>query len=201
MIPKKDSKPFLIKFAIGVDDSNDKKKTIYEDNWTTIYGLISEPTGENVKYVYGREYQFDKTIIVNASPITRKIKNNTEFLIDNMPTEIFSDGDYNISKIFPEYNGEIIIGLTKKESINIPKLYFVYNNQIIFYQLNFDKLSLNAFIKSNENIPFNINDYVWTKKPTSKDDTNNRLIFKQSNKTGFDSRNKNFIELVFVKDI
>lgn len=200
MISKRDSKSFLIRFAIGVDDSNGNKKTIYENNWTTIYGLISEPTGQNEKYVYGREFNFDKTIIVNASSTTRKIKSNTEFLIDNMPTKIFSNGDYNISRLFPEYNGEIVIGLSKKEAVNIPKLYFVYNNQILFYQLNFDKDTLTGYVNVNEVLPFSVGDYVWTRKPSSADDTNNRLRLTQTTRTGFDNQNQNFIQLTFVKD-
>ena len=200
MIPKKDSKPFLVKFAIGVDDSNGNKKTIYEDNWTTVYGLISEPDGSNQKYVYGREFNFDKTIVVNATATTRRIKSNTEFLLENMPTDTFSGGDYTISRIFPEYNGERMIGLSKKESVNIPKLYFIYNEQILFYQLNFDKDTLTGYVNVNEVLAFSVGDYVWTRKPSSADDTNNRLRLTQTIITGFDSQNRNFTQLTFVED-
>ena len=200
MIPKKDSKPFLVKFAIGVDDSNGNKKTIYEDNWTTVYGLISEPDGSNQKYVYGREFNFDKTIVVNATATTRRIKSNTEFLLENMPTDTFSGGDYTISRIFPEYNGERMIGLSKKESVNIPKLYFIYNDQILFYQLNFDKDTLTGYVNVNEVLPFSVGDYVWTRKPSSVDDTNNRLRLTQTTITGFDNQNRNFTQLTFVED-
>lgn len=197
MISKRDCKPFKVKFSIGVD-GEDKKQTIYQDNWDTIYGIISDGNGQIISNVYGKYGDFDKVITVNAGSITRKIKDNTLFCIDNMPSDTFQYGDYEIKYIFPEYNGEIRIGLSKKEKINIPKIYFIHNNKILFYQLNLNMSNLNAFINKTENLPFNEDDYVWTRKPISVEQTGYRYIFKGKTKTGFSDNYKNFYELHFI---
>ena len=108
MISKRDSKPFCVKFAIGVLDST-KTNMVYEDDWQIVYGLRSDPSGSKTRYIYGNEEHFDEIVTVNASSMTRRIKDNTLVCLDNYPTTTFSGGDYYIKYIFPEYNGEIVI--------------------------------------------------------------------------------------------
>lgn len=197
MISKRDSKPFLVKFDVAVDEN---QNIVYETSWNTVFGLISDPSGQVQKNEYGSEFNFDKTIIVNATSVTRRIKKNTLVLIDNMPTTTFAKGDYSVKYIYPEYNNEIVIGLEKIQGINIPKLYFIYDDQIVYYQLNFDKDYLVGYINKNETVAFSVGDYLWTKKPSRTDDTSNRIRLTQTTTAGHSDYYLNFTALTFVED-
>lgn len=197
MISKIDSKPFKVKFPIGISKTN-KIDMKYQDQWQTVYGLIGEPNGVYAKYVYGIDVPFDRVIIINASSVTRAINNNTLFLIDNMPTSVYENGDYSVTRIMPERNGEIVIALSKKESIDIPKLYFVNGGEVLYYQLNFDKKTLKGYVSVNDYIPFNIGDYVWTREPADTLSTKHRIKLSSKIKVGLSGGFKPFVELSFV---
>lgn len=199
MISKKDSKPLKIKFPVGVEKTNKVDKQ-YESNWRTCYGLIRDTiTGLSVNY-YGNEALYDKVITVNAGSITRAINYDTLFIVDNMPTNVYENGDYSVKQIYPEYNGEIVIGLSKNKSVNIPKLYFENNGKILYYQLNFDKNTLKGYVSNKTILPFKEGDYVWTREPADSDVKNNRLKFVSRTKTGLDGKLKSFYELNFSKE-
>lgn len=199
MISKKDSKPFLIKQAIGGKKTN-KENTIYESKWHTVYGLIGDPSGMIYTRIYGIEEVYDKVIIINATSTTSSIQNNTLVMVDDYPTSNYQYGDYDIKRIYPPYNGEIVIGLTKRQSVDMPKLYFDSDNDNILYcQLNFDKDTLKAYIKTKFPLPFKLNDYVWTRKPTNNETTTNLYLFKSKSQIGFDNNYKPFYELTFEK--
>lgn len=199
MISKRDSKPFKIKFPIGISKTN-KVDMKYQDEWQDVYGLIGDPSGYISQNMFGQDSNIDKTIIVNASSLTRSINKNTCFLLDNMPTSVYENGDYYVNKILPEYNGEIVIGLTKIQSIDIPKLYFNNNGKILYYQLNFDKYTLKGYVNINEILPFKEGDYVWTREPTDISSTKNRIEFVYKSKIGLSNHFKSFLELTFVKE-
>lgn len=197
MISKRDSKPFLIKFPIGVSKTS-KKEMIYQNNWQIVYGLVGDPSGRFASTVYGKEQNFDKMITLNAGSLSRQINSNTVFLLDNMPTDNYSKGDYSVSYIFPEYNGEIVIGLTKRQSISLPKLYFFTEmEQPLYFQLNFDSNEKVAYVSENEFLPIGMNQSVWESEPKSEDDANSRLIFKSKAKVGFTNNHKPFYKLTF----
>ncbi len=196
MISKRDSKPFLIKQAIGGVKTT-KEDTIYESNWKTVYGLVGDPSGSINTKIYGLEENYDKIIIVNATSTTRAIQENTLIMLDDYPTSNYEYGDYDIEKIFPEYNGEIRFGLRKREEIDMPKLYFNNNGTILYFQLNFDKNTIKGYIRSKCPLPFNTKSYVWTRKPANVNSTSHRLYFKQKRKIGFDSYYQPFTELIF----
>ena len=199
MISKRDSKPFKIKFAVGIEKTN-KVDMQYENNWHTCYGLIRDTAnGVNVN-PYGFDAMYDKVITVNAGSNTRSINYNTLFIVDNIPTSVYGGGDYSVQQIYPEYNGEIVIGLTKKKDVDIPKLYFSHNGNILYYQINFDKNTLKAYISNKEILPFKEGDYVWTREPADISTVKNRLKLKSVSKTGLDSQFKNFNELIFVEE-
>lgn len=197
MISKKDSRPFLIKQAIGGKQTN-KDDTIYESQWHTVYGLIGDPTGAIYARMYGIEEVYDKVIIVNATNLTSSIQNNTLIMIDNYPTSNYQYGDYDISRIYPPYNGEIVIGLTKRESIDMPKIYYdSKSDDILYYQLNFDKTKLKAYVSTKLTLPFKIDDYIWTREPSSNKTTSHLYTFKSKIQIGYDNRYKPFYELTF----
>ncbi len=197
MISKRDSKPFLIKFPIGVSKTT-KTDMIYQDNWEIVYGLVSDPNGVYQSNVFGKDTNFDKVITVNAGSNTRRIAKNTIFLIDNMPTENYSKGEYSVKYIYPEYNGEIVIGLEKKQSINLPKLYFyVESGEPLYFQLNFDSKEKVAYIGANELLPIGLNDYVWEREPSSESEKEHKLRFVSKEKVGYTKNHKPFYKLRF----
>jgi len=121
-------------------------------------------------------------------------------MLDDMPTENYEYGDYDIARIYPEYNGEIRIGLNKRESIDLPKLYFDNNDGILYYQLNFDSTTKKAYVKSRQPLPFKIGDYVWTREPANNEVTSHLLTFTQMSKVGFDCHFQPFYELTFEEN-
>ena len=199
MISKRDSKPFLIKFPVGTLKTN-KTEMQYEKDWKTVYGLVSDPSGAILSRVYGNEHNFDKVIIVNAGSLTRAINYGTIFMLDEMPTSNYPVGDYYPKYIYPEYNGEIVIGLKRVEGLNHPKLYFFIGDDVLYCQINYDKETRKAYIGSKQIIPFSVGDFVWTRTPTDKESSASRLKFSSKEKTGFDDRCKTFYELTFEKE-
>jgi hypothetical protein len=196
MISKRDSKPFKIKFPIGISKTN-KLDTKYQDNWEDVYGLVGDPNGYIAKNIFGSEPNIDKTIIVNAGSLTRLINNDTCVLLDNMPTGIYENGDYSIIKRMPEYNGEIVLGLQKKQSIDIPKLYFFLDDTLLYFQLNYDKHKKVAYIGVNDIIPISIGDYVWDREPADSSSVKHKLKFVNKEKVGLSKNHLSFYKLEF----
>lgn len=198
MISKKDSKPILVKFPIGVNDGS-SREMLYGEDWTTVYALISDPRGAIRRDKYGNELQFDKVITMNAGSVTRRITYDTLVMLDDMPTSNYKKGDYYIKYIFPEYNGEIVIGLVKQEAVKMPRLYFAVDDTILYIQLNLDLDSMTAYISNKQILPFGINDKVWTRKPASVESTEYAYTLDTRTNVGFDDRYKPFLQLTFVE--
>lgn len=198
MISKRDSKPFQVKFPIGIEKTN-KIDMQYEDEWHTCFGLMHDTINGLSKNPYGFDTIYDKVITVNAGSITRLIDETTLFVVDDVATDVYTSGNYSAEKVYPEYNGEIVIGLTKKKDINIPKLYFVRNGKILYYQLNFDENTRKAYVPIKTMLPFKEGDYVWTREPADSLSTKHRLKFDTKSKFGVSSEFKNFYELSFVE--
>lgn len=200
MISKRDSRPFLIKFPVGVSNGSSKRETVYEDSWRLVYGLISDPRGILRKEIYGDTLNFDKVVILNATDLSRMIDYDTILMIDEMPSSNFPKGDYYISYIYPEYNREIVIGLNKVNSVDMPKLYFAKNNSILYFQSNFDKTSLTAYLKKNQISPVQVGDYVWTREPATAESDKHRYIVNSVEKVGMDDYYKPFTRLVLISE-
>jgi hypothetical protein len=197
MISKRDSKPFQIKFPIGVSKTT-KTDMVYQDDWETVYGLVSDPNGVYNNNIYGKDYVFDKVVTVNAGSKTRAINKSTVILVDNMPTDNFLKGDYTVKYKFPECNGEIVIGLERRQAINLPKLYFFADEEKpLYFQLNFDKTQKVAYIDSNEILPIGINDFVWETQPENESDTKGKLKLVSKQIIGFTGNYKPFYKLIF----
>ena len=195
MFINKDTKPFLIKFPIGIKKTN-KSDMQYQDSWDLMYGLISNPNGSYQKNIYGYEGEFDRIITVVATPLTRRINGETLFLVESYPTDNFEGGDYSPKYIFPEQDGQIKIGLVKKESINIPKIYFESDLGILYYQINFDQKTLKAYVPVEQILPFSQGDYVWTRDPITAENSKHKFKISSESKVGFDKRYKPFRELI-----
>lgn len=195
MISKKDSKPFLVKFVIA-NTTDGSPKPIYSD-WQVVSGLISDPNGYIADNPYGKQQDYDIILTLNATSITRQIIYSTAVLVDEYPTNNFKQGNYSIKRIFPEYNREIQIGLSKIEGINIPQIYFESDGTLLSYQLNYDNNSKKGYVDRNRHIPFNENTKIWTRKPASLDQVEHRIVYKGFSKVGIDDEHLYFKELQF----
>lgn len=195
MIPKKDSKPILVKFVVG-NTTDSSPKPIYSE-WNIISGLISDPNGYIVDNPYGMQQEYDRIIILNATDTSRQIINSTAILIDEYPTDNFKQGNYQIKRIFPEYNREIQIGLSKIEGINIPQIYFEKDGKILSYQLNYSNITNKGYIDRNRSIPFGTDTKMWKRKPTSVDQVEYRIVYKGQVQVGVDDMHLYFKELTF----
>lgn len=198
MISKRDSKPILVKFAIGTSEEDSREK-IYQDNWDLVYGLIRDPSGSLATNEYGQEEDFDRVITLNAGVKTRLIDYDTAILIDEMPSNLFAKGDYSVKYIYPEYNNEIVIGLSRKEAVKFPRLYFYNNGKLLYTQMNFDKNTNKAYVNKRQVIPFVAGSYVWTREPSSDEDTAYRLYVSSIVKSGLDSQVKSFKTINFLE--
>lgn len=198
MISKKDSKPFQIKLHIGVEKTN-KIDMQYENDWRVCFGTVRDTISDKNKNMYGYDIDFDKIITTNAGSNTRLITENTLVVIDDVATSVYESGNYSVTKVFPEYNGEIVIGLNMKQDVNIPKLYFAYNDKILYYQLNFDEETKKAYVPKKSVLPFKEGDYVWTREPVDSTETSYRLRFNSKTSFGVSKQIKNFYELTFVE--
>ena len=199
MISKRDSKPFLIKQPVGNSEDDSENIMLYEDSWTVLYGLISDPNGRLRNQVYGNELPFDKIITVNAGSSSKQIGYDTILMVDDMPTSNYPQGDYTVKYIFPPYNGEIVIGLEKRQSVSMPRLYYYKNNTLLYYQLNFDRTTLKGYSLKNRIIPFANGDTVWTTRPDDDADTSNRYTVSGFSDVGLDQQNKNFVEFSLLE--
>lgn len=198
MVPKRDSKPILVKFPLGISEEDGRNK-LYDKNWQTVYALISDPSGTKKENLYGSDFDFDKVITVNAGAIARKIDYDTAILIDEMPTSLLLKGDYSVKYIFPEFNKEIVIGLSRKEAIKFPRLYFYNNGKLLFSQMNYDNDLRISYCNKRQYVPFAVGDFVWTREPDSEVDTKHRLRVSSIEKVGFDSKYKPFFKITFVE--
>lgn len=196
MITKKDSKPFLIKFPIGVV-STDSDEKIYEDNWTVVYGLVSDPSGYLRTKVYGNDLPYDKVIRLNAGSNTRKIDYDTMIMLDDVPTLNYQNGDYAVKYIYPEYNGEIVIGLIKIQDVDKPRIYFFRNDSLFYTQLNFDRNELVAYCNKRQTIPFSVGDTVWYREPETENDTDYALEVYSIQDYGYDNNYKPYKIITF----
>lgn len=195
MIPKKDSKPFLVKFVIA-NTLDNEPKPIYSD-YVCVSGLIGDPVGYVSREPYGLELDFDRLITLNATTTTRKISYDTAVLLGEYPTSNFPNGNYYVSKIFPEYNNEIVIGLKKIDGLDIPRLYYLYNGSLVAYQLNYDKESNVGYIDRKQPVPFNTNSIIWNRKPSHIDQVNHRIKFEGQELVGVDNQHMSYYKLKF----
>lgn len=198
MISRKDSKPILVKFSTGVQDGS-SREMLYEEDWNIVYCLISDPRGAIRRDKYGNDLQFDKVITMNAGSLTRRIAYDTLIMVDDMPTSNYKKGDYYVKYIFPEYNGEIVIGLVKEEAVKMPRLYFASNDKILYIQLNLDLNNMVAYVSNKLVLPFTGDDKVWTRRPEDAHSLEHAYTLESQNPTGFDDRYKPFTKLTFVE--
>lgn len=189
--------PLLVKNVISTT-VGDSENANYSD-WITIYALKENPTGYVERISYGMELKFDRLIIVDASEKTRKIKENSIFLINEYPTSNNILGNYKVNKKFPEYQGKIMIALKSNNSVSLPRLYYYDSevDKIFAYQLNFDYKTMKGYVGKYDDIPFNSNSKIWYREPENKDDTEFLISLIGEERIGIVPNLKIFKELTF----
>jgi hypothetical protein len=195
---KRDDIPILIKFTIAITTGN-SQNAVLTDDWETVYATIANPSGDYGKYVYGVAGNFDVVITLNANQITRKIKSNTAFLINEYPTKNFQKGNYEVVRIFPEYNGEIKIGLKSISGIGSTYIYYLSDDgtQVYKYQINFDSDTMRGYIKKNDYCPLTRNSTIWTTKPINVSSDVNLIKYIGIMDRGVTELYKPFKEIIF----
>lgn len=196
---REDYYPLLVKYVISTTVGNSENAN-YSD-WNTIYALKENPTGYVERLSYGITFDYDKLIIVDASEKTRKIKSNSIFLINEFPTSNFENGNYYVTKLFPEYQGKIMIALKSANNYSLPRIYYFDSakNEIFAYQLNFDLKTLKGYVGKYEDLPFTSQSKIWYREPTDENDTEFMLSFVSQSNVGIVQNLKLFKELTFVK--
>lgn len=195
MLPSKDLKPFAVKFPAGGTTGSSPKK-IYTE-WQNCSGLIKENVNARLE-MYGKEFDCDIVIKMNANDTSRKIGYGTVFLVGEMPTKAMENGNFYVKEVLPEYNGEIQVLLNRREGLSYPRIYYEANGEIMEYQLNFNNESLVGYVPKNSVLPFNKNTKIWYKiKPSSADDTNNRISLVSEINIGLVNWYNNFKKLTF----
>lgn len=196
---REDYYPLLVKYVISTTVGNSENAN-YSD-WNTIYALKENPTGYVERLSYGITFDYDKLIIVDASEKTRKIKLNSIFLINEFPTSNFENGNYYVTKLFPEYQGKIMIALKSANNYSLPRIYYFDSakNEIFAYQLNFDLKTLKGYVGKYEDLPFTSKSKIWYREPTDENDTEFMLSFVSQSNVGIVQNLKLFKELTFVK--
>ena len=195
MLPSKDLRPFAVKYAAGGTTGSSPKKVYTE--WQTVSGVIKRNVNAKLE-IWGKEFDCDMVIKMNANDNSRRIGYDTVFLVDEMTTNAMKDGNFYVKEILPEYNGEIQILLNEKTGISYPRIYYEVNGEIFEYQLNFDSDRLVGYVPKNTVLPFNNSTKIWYKtKPSSTDDNTNRIALSSTINIGLSNWFNNFKKLTF----
>ena len=195
MLPSKDLRPFAVKYSAGGTTGSSPLKVYTE--WETVSGLIKRNVNSRLE-LWGKEFDCDMIIRMNANDKSRQISYDTVFLVDEMITPAMRDGNFYVKEILPEYNGEIAILLNQKNGLNYPRIYYEANGEILEYQLNFDNEKLVGYVPKNTVIPFNSGTKMWYKvKPSSTDDNSYRMNLQSVINIGIANWFNNFKKLTF----
>lgn len=194
MICKRDKSVSAIRYRIGFN----KDKNVYTD-FKPIYWVKKENSSGFVELYNGNRIECDLICYAESNSVSRLIDYDTAVYINEMPTDLVSDGDYSITYI-GEANRGIIPFYLKKKPIQKASLFFAYNDEVVRFQCNFDKKQLIAYIPKNKLVPFEYGDYLWINNPTDINDTNGRIIYETSYNMGYDNSSCKFIKMVFKND-
>ena len=190
--------PMYIKLAKSNVYQVNSQEKVYED-WKVISGQIQLSSGLFVTQPYGTMPSFDLVLILDSNSTTRKIDYSTHFLINEMPTKNFEYGNYEVSKIFPPQNGKIRIGLNSINGTRLVNLYYLDNNVIYAFEINYDYDTKIGYVSVDKDIPFNTNSTIWEIfEPISTNDNNNRIKLSSKTKIGVTKEDKRFYKLTFV---
>lgn len=198
MVGRKKKIPISVKMKEGLDLDFQP----YYLDWQIVYAKVIDTTGRTNYQEYGVDMNFDKVIHLEANDITRAIDEFTLFCIDVMPYNNYNEyGEYIVKYKFPENNGIIIIGLERRNPISIPKLYYLKNNKVLAFDLDYSAENKTAYMNVGAYIPFDTNSIIWEKQaPEYTTQTNNRIKLIYTEQVGLDESYQPFAKLTFSGD-
>lgn len=194
MICKKDKTVSAIAYRIGFNNNGN----IYSDI-KPVYWVKKENSVGFVELTNGNRIECDLICYAEANKTIKRIDYDTAVYINEMPSELVKDGDYCITHIGEPHIGVIPFYL-KRKPIQKASLFFIYNDEVVRFQCNFDKKELVGYIPKNKFIPFELGDTLWTCSPSQATDKKGRIVFETALNIGYDSLSQKFIKLVFKDD-
>lgn len=195
MLASKDLVPIGLKFKVGIKSGQSPVQ-----QFSKLY-VVSGSINRNVRAEmlnYGKVLNYDLAVILNACDTTRMIDYDTVFYIDEMPTNNMPAGNCYVAELLPERNGQIIVGLKRKEGLGYPRIYYAIGDTIYEYQMNFDSDKLIGYVPKNALLPFNESSKVWIKaRPINVSQTANLVKLKGTMNVGLAAWYSNFKQLTF----
>lgn len=164
-----------------------------------VYWIKEENRVGFVELNNGNRIECDLICYADATKSVKSIDYTTAVFINEMPTSLIKDGDYTIQHISDVNRGKITFYL-KRKAVQYDSLFFNYNGQVVKFQCNFDKNNLVAYVPKNKILPFNEEDVVWSRKPTSVNDSKNRIKLISESIVGYDTLSAKFKKVVFEND-
>lgn len=194
MVGRKNKTPVCIKVKRGLDINFQP----FYLGWEVVYAKPINTYG-SVRYQdNGTEFYFDKVVEFEANDITRQIDEYTMFCVDVMPHNNYDEyGDYFVKYRFPEKNGIIKVGLEHRGSASLPKLYYLEDNRILMFDIDYNPLTRTAYIKRDAYLPFNTSTTIWDCVPSSSEDSDNRIRLVSVEPIGYEDYTQQFYRLTF----
>lgn len=187
-------KPLFISLKIA--STIEKNPTAIRSSWDIIWAIRSDIKGYIVDNVTGKQLDYDISLLINVNPKVLNIDEFTIFCLDNIPTENFKNGDYQLQRLGQIENGIIPIYLNKIK-FTTPELFFQYDtNTIASYQCNYDNSILTAYINKDIIIPFNESSVIWYRRPENNLQTLNQIKLISIELVHFNQFNKLTFEVV-----
>ena len=172
MAISKFKKPILAKFSQG--NSVDSAEFSKLGDWTVIYYTRSYQSGSVSRQLYGLDDNFDLVLTFISNDITRKISENTLFLVDEYPTNLNTNGNYTVRRLVRHDNNEIVVGLKKQRGVEHKNLYYYDSGILYACQVNYDSSTHKAYVDKYSTIPLDVGSVVWDYEPDNQNDTENR---------------------------
>lgn len=195
MAVRKNKKPLLVKFSEGSTTGSAEKSKL--SDWTIIYYTRDSLSGGFKKEVYGIDGNFDLVVIFENNNLTKRIAEDTLFLIGEYPTELNSQGNYIVKRIVHHDDGEIVVGLTHRTNLNYKNIYYNRDGVVYSYKINFDSATMKGYVNKYVNLPFGVGSILWLYEPIDISDTENRIVVNSIQTTGIVENLKIFNQISF----
>ena len=126
----------------------------------------------------GKLKDFEIVLYIPKGNLTKYINENCVFWVKTSPNINKDNFDYCVVEIGQETKDFIIVYCKSVTTQNFSIFYCNDNKNILEFKIPYDKKSKTAVVKKNIYIPFNNDSLIWTKSPTSVEDTQNKIVYQ-----------------------
>jgi hypothetical protein len=194
MVGRKNKQPICLRVKRGL--TSDFQPSYLD--WQVDYAKDITTTGRVSYQDHGVQFHFDKVLEFEANDITRQIDEYTMMCVDVVPFCNYNDyGDYFVLYRFPEEKGVIRVGLEHRQSASIPKLFYLADNDILMFDIDYNPVSNVAYIKRDAYLPLTSTTTIWKRKPSSASDASNKIQLVSTEAVGIDDYTEQFYRLTF----